>query len=159
MSLNFVGQVSSAAVAAVLALSTHAMAQSTGSDAPAQDSASPLLSGDIVVTAQRRQENAQSVGISISAFSGDQLQSLGVSSTQGITQQVPALKVSSFSPAFTTFNLRGVSQNNFADNLEAPVAVYIDDVYIGSMNAVNQPLFDTQRAYPHTPLGPIWRPH
>jgi iron complex outermembrane recepter protein len=144
MSLNFVGQVSSAAVAAVLALSTHAMAQSTGSDAPAQDSASPLLSGDIVVTAQRRQENAQSVGISISAFSGDQLQSLGVSSTQGITQQVPALKVSSFSPAFTTFNLRGISQNNFADNLEAPVAVYIDDVYIGSMNAVNQPLFDTQ---------------
>jgi iron complex outermembrane recepter protein len=100
---------------------------------------------DIVVTAQRREQSLQKVGISVSALSGDSLQSLGITSTQDITQQIPALKIQSFSPAFTTFNLRGVSQNNFSDNLEAPVAVYMDDLYIGSMNAANQQLFDMER--------------
>jgi iron complex outermembrane receptor protein len=135
--------VSAVGLLAGLGVASTAMAQSTDSSLSSGASTSDSF-GDIVVTAQRREESAQKVGISISAFSGDQLKSLGVSTTQGITQQVPALRVSSFSPAFTTFNLRGISQNNFSDNLEAPVAVYIDDVYIGSMNAVNQPLFDVQ---------------
>ncbi|MGA0099518.1 MAG: TonB-dependent receptor, partial [Steroidobacteraceae bacterium] len=45
----------------------------------------------------------------------------------------------------TIFNLRGVSQNNFVDNLEAPVAVYQDDAYIASINAVSGQLFDMER--------------
>ena len=53
--------------------------------------------------------------------------------------------MNTWSPTITTFNLRGVSQNNFTDNLEAPVAVYSDDVYIGSMNAISGQLFDVER--------------
>jgi len=45
----------------------------------------------------------------------------------------------------TTFNIRGVSQNNFTDNLEAPVAVYIDDAYVASMNGINGQMFDMER--------------
>ena len=142
MTPTFIRLVSSAAMIAASSFATNATAQVSNADSAT--AAPESVSGDIVVTAQRRQESAQKVGISISALSGDQLVSLGATSTQGITQQIPALKVSSFTPAFTTFNLRGISQNNFSDNLEAPVAVYIDDVYIGSMNAVNQPLFDMQ---------------
>lgn len=100
---------------------------------------------EVVVTAQKREENLQDVGISVSAFTGDQLESLGVTSTVDITQQVPGMQLFTYTPAFTVFSLRGVSQNNFQDNLEAPVAVYIDGVYVASMNAVNTQLYDVER--------------
>src|SRR3954452_23175260 len=101
--------------------------------------------GDIVVTAQKRREKIQDVGISITALSGETIKTLNLSNMQQISQQVPNLEVSAWTPAFTTFNLRGISQNNFQDNLEAPVAVYMDEVYVGSMNALGLPIFDMER--------------
>ena len=100
---------------------------------------------EIVVTAQKRSENLQDVGISVAAFSGDQLAELGVTSTTEITQQIPSLQMNAWSPVLTVFNLRGVSQNSFTDNLEAPVAVYIDDAYVSSMNAISGQMFDMKR--------------
>jgi iron complex outermembrane receptor protein len=41
--------------------------------------------------------------------------------------------------------LRGISQNNFTDYLESPVAVYVDDAYMGSINGISGQLFDVQR--------------
>jgi len=104
-----------------------------------------VFSNDIVVTAQKREEKLQDVGISVTALSGDALETLHLSNMQQISQQVPSLNVSTWTPAFTTFNLRGISQNNFQDNLEAPVAVYIDEVYMGSMNALGLQMFDMER--------------
>jgi iron complex outermembrane recepter protein len=100
---------------------------------------------EVVVVAQKREENLQDVGISVTAFSGDQLESLGVTSTVDITQQVPAMQLFTYTPAFTVFSLRGISQNNFQDNLEAPVAVYVDRVYVATMNAINAQLYDVER--------------
>ncbi len=100
---------------------------------------------ETVVTAQKREENLQEVGISVTAFSGNQLRALGMTRTVDIAQQVPAMQLQTFSPAFTIINLRGISQNNFQDNLEAPVAVYVDGAYIPSMNAINGQLFDIKR--------------
>lgn len=100
---------------------------------------------EVVVTAQKREQSAQDVGISITAVSGAQLQEMGISSGIEMVQQVPGLQVSTFTPAFVSFNLRGVSQNNFQDNLESPVAVYVDEAYVASMNAVNGQLYDIAR--------------
>ncbi|MBT6798752.1 MAG: TonB-dependent receptor plug domain-containing protein, partial [Porticoccaceae bacterium] len=97
---------------------------------------------EVIVTATKRGQSAQDVGISVTALSGEQTEALGLHTTQEIIQQIPGLQVQSFTPGFTTFNLRGISQNNFQDNLEAPVAVYVDDIYFGSMNAVNMQMFD-----------------
>lgn len=101
--------------------------------------------GDIVVTAQKRGENLQRVPISISAYSGAQLAALGISDATQITQQIPGMQLNAWSPNVTIFNLRGVSQNNFTDYLEAPVAVYMDDAYMGSINGISGQLFDTER--------------
>ncbi len=100
---------------------------------------------EIVVTAQKRAQSMQDVGISITAITGDQLAERGITNTTQITQQVPALQLFTYSPAFTVFSLRGVSQNNFQDNLEAPVAVYMDGAYVASMNAISTQLFDVDR--------------
>ena len=100
---------------------------------------------EVVITAQKREQNLQDVGVSVTAYSGDQMKALGVTNTTEITEQIAGLQMTSFSPNLVTFNIRGVSQNNFTDNNEAPVAVYIDDAYVASMNAISGQLFDIDR--------------
>ena len=78
---------------------------------------------EVVITAQKREQNLQDVGVSVTAYSGDQMKALGVTNTTEITEQIAGLQMTSFSPNLVTFNIRGVSQNNFTDNNEAPVAV------------------------------------
>ncbi len=100
---------------------------------------------EIVVTAQKREQNLQDVGIAVTAFSGSQIQNLGFSNTVDITAQTPSVQLYEWSPSYTVFNIRGVSQNDFADHLEPPVAVYIDDAYISVPGALNGLLFDMER--------------
>ena len=107
--------------------------------------ASAAVLEEIVVTAQKREQNIQDVGISMTAFSGDQVEALGMTNTTEIIQQVPGLDMVAWSPTLTAFNIRGVSQNSFTDNLEGPVAVYIDDAYVASMNGINAQMFDMER--------------
>ena len=133
-----------AALCAFLLLATPAAAQDA-SDQAAGGTGQPALLGDIIVTAQKRDQNIQDVPVSISAFSGNQLQQLGMSNATAITQQIPGMHLNAWSPNITIFNLRGISQNNFQDNLEAPVAVYMDNAYMGSMNGIAGQLFDVER--------------
>ncbi len=99
----------------------------------------------IEVTASKRKESIQTVPVSVAAMSGEQLNALGISDNSEITQQIPNFQVNAWSPQITIFNLRGVSQNNFVDNLEAPIAVYQDEAYISSMNAISGQIFDIGR--------------
>jgi iron complex outermembrane receptor protein len=100
---------------------------------------------EIVVTAQKREQNLQDVGISVTAFSGDQMAALGYTNTTDISAQTPSLTISQFHPTLTTINIRGVSQNDFADHLEPPVAVYFDEAYVSSMGAAYLQMFDLER--------------
>jgi iron complex outermembrane receptor protein len=100
---------------------------------------------EITVTAQRREQSLQDVGTSITAFDAASLQKLGLRSTTDIVQQVPGMQFQTFSPTITIFNLRGISQNDFGDHHEAPVAVYSDDVYQASMSSVAGSMYDQER--------------
>jgi iron complex outermembrane recepter protein len=129
--------------ALALSISSAAFAQETSSTE--EETTEQGGFGDIVVTANKRSENLQKVPISVSAYSGEQLEALGITDTTQITQQIPNFQMQAFSPNLTVFNLRGISQNNFTDYLEAPVAVYLDDAYMGSINGISGQLFDTER--------------
>ena len=123
---------------------THAVTTATALTIGASVAQAAVLE-EVMVTAQKREQNLQDVGISVTAYTGDQMKALGVTNTVEISDQVPGLSMITFSPNLTVFNIRGVSQNNFTDNLEAPVAVYVDDVYMASMNGSNAQLFDIDR--------------
>ena len=103
--------------------------------------------GDIVVTAQRRQQSIQNVGISVTAISGEALSNLGVTSAQGIAAHVPSLVFDSGSGgsvnAFVT--IRGVSQVDYSEHQEAPNAVYLDEVYVPTPSMVGFPVYDVAR--------------
>ncbi len=102
---------------------------------------------DIVVTAQRRSESVQSVPIAISAFSGDQLASQGVSSTLELGRFVPNL-VSMNNTGVGSANalfLRGLGNTETIPTFDPPVGTYVDDIYLSRQNANNINLFDVER--------------
>jgi len=105
----------------------------------------PMLE-EIVVTAQKREQNLQDVGISIAAFGGDQLKDMGITTTDQIAGMVPGVQIFQFGQqATTTISIRGVSQNDFADHNEAPVAVYQDGAYNSFIGGAGLALFDVER--------------
>lgn len=95
-----------------------------GSEAQAQSSDTGLA--DIVVTAQRRSESAQSVPIAITAFSGDQLAKVGLASSADLVTVVPGLTMNPTGVRSPIF-LRGVGNNGTSTS--PSVLTFIDGVY------------------------------
>ncbi len=86
---------------------------------------------EVTVTAQKREQNVQDVGIAISAYSGAQLKEMGVEDSIDIAAMTPGVHISGNNGGQKTlFTIRGVTQNDFNDHTEAPVAVYVDDGYV-----------------------------
>ena len=101
---------------------------------------------EILVTAQRREENVQNVGIAITAFSADQMRQMGVSETVDIVAQTPGLSVARpGAGAINIFSVRGVTQADYGPNQEAPVALYVDEAYISQNTVTNFSLYDLER--------------
>jgi Outer membrane receptor proteins, mostly Fe transport len=99
--------------------------------------------GDIVVTAQKRAQNVQDVGITISAFSAETLENAGITDATQLTQLTPALNLSgSYGGQVLSFAIRGVTQQDFSAQAEGPVAVYLDDGYMALNNSAGVGLFD-----------------
>ena len=73
------------------------------------------------------------------------LQNLNITTATDIVKAVPNLRMNAYSSAQVVFNIRGVSQNDYGDQQEPPVAVYQDDSYSSSINLASFPVFDLAR--------------
>jgi iron complex outermembrane receptor protein len=133
------------AQAALFALALGTMPQAHAADAPPPAATAPEP-GEIVVTAQKREQNAQKIGIAVTALGKDTLAAIGRQDVTALAQHVPDLEVNQYAPTITVFNIRGVSQNDFTDAQEAPIAFYDDEVYISSLGAITGMNFDLDRA-------------
>ena len=101
---------------------------------------------EIVITAQKREQNLQDVGIAVTAFSGDQIKQLGFTDAVDLVAQTPGLNVARpGAGAVNAFSIRGVTQNDFASVHEAPVSVYVDEAYISQSIVSNVSMFDLER--------------
>jgi len=129
-------------LASCIAFPTTAYAQSDTEAAPAAATAP----GEIVVTATRRDQRLQDVGISIAAYSGDDLAERGVTTSSDVAALTPGVNLSgTYGGQSVQFSIRGVTQSDFNDAIEGPVAVYIDDIYIASQQGQSMALFDIER--------------
>lgn len=119
-----------------------AAVQAAHAQAPAS---AELDAGEIVVTAQKREQKLQDVGIAISVLSKDELDRRNITSATDIVSAIPNLKYNAYSSSQVVFNVRGVSQNDYGDQQEPPVAVYQDDSYASSITTASFPIFDLAR--------------
>ena len=102
---------------------------------------------EIVITAQKRSQSMQDVGIAVTAYTGDQLRQLGYDNAQQVTAQSPGVTtIQPNGPSSYFMSIRGVGQNDFSgDHQESPVAVYVDEAYISAASGAGFQLFDMER--------------
>ncbi|HKP79941.1 MAG TPA: TonB-dependent receptor [Phenylobacterium sp.] len=122
--------------AAACCVASPAMAQAAGEG---------LAVDEVVVTAQKREQNLQDVGLSVTAIGENGIKAIGRQDVTALAGLAPGLQVNQYSPTITVFNIRGVSQNDFADSQEAPIAFYNDEVYVSALGAISGQTFDLER--------------
>lgn len=86
---------------------------------------------EIVVTANRREQNLQDVGIAVSALTGSELESSAITTAADVSSQMPNYQIvrSYAAPGFNTqITIRGVGQPNFEDTTEATATAYVDEL-------------------------------
>lgn len=99
----------------------------------------------IEVTAQKRVENVQEVPIAISAFSEEAIRTIGLTEVNDLGLFTAGLETNNSTATQTSFNIRGITTNDFGIGLDPAVAVYIDGVYIGRRGASNLNFNDVER--------------
>lgn len=101
----------------------------------------------IIVTATRREESLQDVPISVSAYSQAELSERGAVGYEGLAE-TPGVVLNRPAANFNNFTARGISTNGYSAGLQAPVAVYIDELPIsanGNSTILDPTLFDVER--------------
>jgi iron complex outermembrane receptor protein len=102
--------------------------------------------GTVVVTANRREQNIQDVGLVVNQFSADDLRQAGAVDTKDLAQLVPGVYVAgAYGGQSQQFTIRGVVQSDYLDTIENPVAFYKDDVYITSAQGQTMSFLDIGR--------------
>ena len=97
----------------------------------------PVFLEEVIVTARKREEPLQDVPVSISAFSGAQLDARGVVDVRDLAQAVPGLQFSDLG-GYNLIYLRGIGTDIFIPSAEPSVATYLDGVYFPSGHSIAQ---------------------
>lgn len=102
---------------------------------------------EIVVTAQKREQNVQDISVSITAFTGDLIRDLGMKRPRDLAAHTPGLMMnaSNNGEADPVFTLRGIGMNSVASNQNPAINLYIDDVALPSLVMLGFQLFDMER--------------
>jgi outer membrane receptor protein involved in Fe transport len=96
----------------------------------ADASAGSTVLTEVVITAQKREQNVQDVPIAVIALSGQQLKDAGVTDLKNMTALTPGLTVTSTtSENSTTARIRGIGTVGDNVGLESSVGIVIDGVY------------------------------
>ncbi|MBL8552172.1 MAG: TonB-dependent receptor [Hyphomonadaceae bacterium] len=114
-------------LACAFGLLSASIAVSAAAPALAQSENSPLP--DIVVTAERRDQNLQKVSLSATVLGADALDRLGVDNVSELQQVAPSLAINTYNRS-TFVNIRGVGIAQSAPTSNPGVAYYIDGVFL-----------------------------
>lgn len=100
---------------------------------------------EIVVTAQKREQQALDVPMSLSAFSAQRLEDLGVQDFADLAVFTPGFEVQEQSPNNPGFVMRGITSDETNAYSEARVSVFQDGVSISKAQGSYVELFDLER--------------
>lgn len=84
--------------------------------------------GDIIVTANKREESSNNVGISISAISSDALAQQGITNIEQLVKAVPGFNYTRSAYGAPVYTLRGIGLNEATLAASPTVSVYVDQV-------------------------------
>lgn len=100
---------------------------------------------EIIVTAQKRAESINDVGMSIQAFSSETLEKAGVESAADLAQVVPGFNFARSSANTPIYTVRGIGFQTPNLSSTSPVGIYIDEVALAYPYMSNGPVYDLER--------------
>jgi iron complex outermembrane receptor protein len=129
------------ALAVAGTLGTAAAQQTAATAATAED---PAVLETVTVTAQKRAQSLQDVPISMTVIGEEQLEKSRIRSLFDLNQSVPNFEASPL-PGTPQITVRGVGGGGRNIGWDTRVGVYLDGIYLGQAQAINQPLFDIEQ--------------
>ena len=106
------------------------------------------LLGDIVVTAQKREQNLQDIPLSISAISGAQAEFQGLSDIKDIGAVSPNVSVlgGTTNAAAAVVTIRGIpTPADETQGFDSPIGLYLDGVYLARSSTASFEVADIER--------------
>ncbi len=128
-----------------LAVAVAIGATSVSQPVAAQRGSSALLE-EVIVTARKREEGAQDVPLSISAFNSNQLDALKVRDLTNLSVGMPNVALDDVGTTRGTanFSIRGLGINSSIPSIDPTVGVFVNGVYLGVNNGIIFDVFDLE---------------
>jgi iron complex outermembrane receptor protein len=124
----------------------QAHGQTEGAAEQASDLSSSVMLEEIIVTAQKRAQRFEDVGLTVNVVTGSELKSSGTESIVdlgGITPNVQIKNV--LANSITNVSIRGIGLNDYAVNNNPAAGIYVDNVYLVSPAMLGFSFFDIDR--------------
>ncbi|NND69924.1 MAG: TonB-dependent receptor [Halioglobus sp.] len=101
---------------------------------------------EIIVTANRREQNLQDVAISVAAFTEEFFKDTGTANLKQLEQYTPSLKIAPVQDSrSTSIRIRGIGSIGSNAGIDPSVGLFIDGVYQGRAGMSIADFMDTQR--------------
>lgn len=144
--INLVSQ-PALALTILLAMASPLQAQQNNNDGSAakSDLDPDNYDGMIIVTAQKSEQSITDVPITISAISGDDLDNIGVSELDELSNYVPGLFIQEQSANNPGIVIRGITSDSGSAQQGARVTLYYNGVDISRSRGAYQDLYDIDR--------------
>ncbi|CAA0125537.1 Pesticin receptor [Halioglobus japonicus] len=105
----------------------------------------PILE-ELIVTAQKREQNLQDVPIGVSLLSGRAMAEAQLKNAGELATLIPTLNLQASSgPSTSSFNIRGIGTQTFSPGVDPSVSTMLDGVVMGRSGMAFLDLVDVQR--------------
>ena len=105
----------------------------------------PLLE-ELIVTAQKREQNLQDVAVGVSLLSGKAMRNAQIKNAAELATLIPTLNVQASSgPSTSSFNIRGIGTQAFSPAVDPSVSTMLDGVVMGRSGMAFLDLVDVER--------------
>lgn len=101
---------------------------------------------EVIVTAQRREENLQTTPVAITAVSSQTIEKNRIFDMFDLANNTPSFSLTANTPLDLEMNIRGVTNTRLdAPTADPSVGLFVDDVYIGRTGGMNVDFYDIER--------------
>lgn len=100
---------------------------------------------EVVVTAQKRSQSLQDVGISIAAFNRDDAKDQDLGNVDRLAAMVPNLQALDAAAGLPSFRIRGIGLNEFQAAFDSPVGVHMDEIFLSKPMMASMSFYDIER--------------
>ena len=100
---------------------------------------------EVMVTAQKREQSANDIGLSVTAFSNQQMEALGIEEATDVMAFTPGATLTSSGQGIPIYTIRGIGFDDYNSNSSSTVGINVDEVALPYPIMTRLPQYDIER--------------